>query len=538
MPSVEFLITGFLAIVIIALFVSAKAKLPYTVVLVLVGIFLVVASNTLLVGLGPISSVIAQIKSFSQQLVNGPNGGLFVGLVVPPLLFEAMMHISSKDLKAILRPAIILATVGVVVATIVGGLVLWLVAGIPLIVSLLFAAVISPTDTATVLEIFRRIHVPQRLAALLDTEAAFNDATGIVIFSVVVASITTPVFHLSSTILSFALILGGGLGIGFAVSFVAEILIGAISDRISAVVMTVSAVYGSYALATSLSFSGLVAVAVVGLYFGNFTLKSVMGATTREFVRLFWEIAAFLGNTIAFLFIGFRISLFQISAYTLVLILLAYLAVIISRAASVYPILAFLNRFGRERVPYKWRNVAMLGGMRGALSIALAASIATSTLVTAEYVNEINAMVLGVALISITIQAGVLTNYARKAFPQEQEREHEKLTIKLAKARSAIELLQKMYEEGKISESEFAEQLEKDKDELTEVLSEINSKVDLAGVAKTRASELYSSVRNLRNSNVISILRRHAISGTVEKAVEGAERTSIRKDAGKEQKDG
>jgi NhaP-type Na+/H+ or K+/H+ antiporter len=177
----------------------------------------------------------------------------------------------------------------------------------------------------------------------------------------------------------------------------------------------------------------------------------------------------------------------------------------------------------------------MLGGMRGALSIALAASIATSTLVTATYVNDINVMVLSVALVSITLQAGVLTNYAKKVFPQDQEREHEKLTIRLAKARSAIELLQKMYEEGKISESEFAEELEKDKDELTEVLSEINLKVNVASVAKTRASELYFSVRNLRNSNVINILRRHSISGSVEEAVEGAEATPIKSDAAKEQ---
>ena len=526
MPSLELMIAGFFAIVFSALFISTRAKLPYTVVLVFVGIALVLASNTLLLNGGTIATIITQIRSAMGQLTSGPNGGLFVGLVVPPLLFEAMIHIGSRDLRALFRPAIILATVGVVVATVVGGLVLWLIFGLPLLVSFLFAAVISPTDTATVLEIFRRIKVPTRLAALLDTEAAFNDATGIVVFSVVVATISVPAFHLTSTILSFALTFGGGLAIGFAVAFVAEILISAASNRISAVVLTMSAVYGSYAVATSFNFSGLVAVAVVGLYFGNLTLKSAMGATTREFVSLFWEIAAFFGNTIAFLFIGFRVSLFVNSKETLFLILLipiAYLSVTAARAASVYPILAFFNRFGKEKIPMAWRNMAMMGGVRGALSIALAASITASTYMTLGDVNDINTMVFGVALISITLQAGVLSRYAKRVFHQDQEREHEQLNIRLAEARSSIEALQKLYEEGKISEGEFADQLEKDRDELTEVLSEINTKVDATALARSRANELFSSVKTLGTSNVMSILRRHSMSRSVEEAVQGTE---------------
>ncbi|MDG6904582.1 MAG: sodium:proton antiporter [Nitrososphaerota archaeon] len=520
MASVELLITGFLGIVFIALFLSIRAKLPYTVILVFVGISLAVVSNTLLLGGGIISGLAAQMRSLSQLLVSGGIGGLFVGLIVPPLLFEAMMHISSRDLKAILRPALVLATVGVVVATLVGGLVLWLLAGLPLFISLLFAAVISPTDTATVLEIFRRVRVPARLAALLDTEAAFNDATGIVVFTVVLATITVPEFHLTSTIMSFALIFGGGLAVGFGVSFVAEILLSSVSDKISSVVLTISAVYGSYAAASSLGFSGLVAVAVVGLYFGNLTIRSVLGATTREFVKLFWEIAAFFGNTIAFLFIGFRVSLFQISAYTLILVILAYLAVTMARAASVYPILTLFDRVGFEKIPLQWRNIAMMGGVRGALSIALAASIVTSSVVTSSDVDAINTMVFGVALISITVQAWALSRYSRKAFRNDQTQEQEKLSIRLAKAVSAIETLQKMNDEGKISPNEFADQLEKDKDDLAEILSEINSTTNTASIARARALDLYSSVRSLRNSNAMNILRRNSMSASVEKVVE------------------
>jgi CPA1 family monovalent cation:H+ antiporter len=263
-----------------------------------------------------------------------------------------------------------------------------------------------------------------------------------------------------------------------------------------------------------------VAVAVVGLYFGNLTIRSVLGATTREFVKLFWEIAAFFGNTIAFLFIGFRVSLFQISAYTLILVILAYLAVTMARAASVYPILTLFDRVGFEKIPLQWRNIAMMGGVRGALSIALAASIVTSSVVTSSDVDAINTMVFGVALISITVQAWALSRYSRKAFRNDQTQEQEKLSIRLAKAVSAIETLQKMNDEGKISPNEFADQLEKDKDDLAEILSEINSTTNTASIARARALDLYSSVRSLRNSNAMNILRRNSMSASVEKVVE------------------
>lgn len=109
----------------------------------------------------------------------------------------------------------------------------------------------------------------------------------------------------------------------------------------------------------------------------------------------------------------------------------------------MYPILAFFNRFGRERIPASWRNVDIIGGVRGALFIALAASITTSAIMTSNDVNEISTMVSGVAFISITFQAGILFKYVKGTFPQNLDREHEQLNIKLAKARSAIWVLQK-----------------------------------------------------------------------------------------------
>lgn len=523
MESAELLIPAFLAFMVVASLVSQKTRFPYTLVLVVIGIVMTSASVSFI--FGPFHQSVQQIVSGMQgvyaQLVSGSGGGLFVGLVVPPLLFEAMMHINSSDLRRVVRPSLALATVGVVVATLVGGLLLWKVAGLSFYVAFLFAALISPTDTATVLAIFRKAKVPSRLSTLMDTEAGLNDATAIVIFTVILTSVTVSKISLLQSVETFALTFGGGALVGLGVAFVAELLTGMIEDRMAETILTIFAVYGTYVLALDLGFSGLIAVAIVGLYFGNLTARTSMSSGTRESVTLFWEVAAFIGNSIAFLFIGFETNLIRLlaSAGT---VAVSYAAVLASRAASVYPILKVFDRKGVE-IPRKWKNVAMLGGMRGALSVALAASIPVSALVSSSDVETITTMVLGVAFVSISVQAALLSRYVKRNFANEGI---EELDVRLSRSLSSIEALQKLRDEGKISEDSFVIQLEKDKDDLRDVLGEIHATMGAKGVLLSRASELYTSVLGVPMSRAMGVLRLHKMDTPIEAELEKARRKS------------
>lgn len=133
MPSLEFVVTAFLAIMLLASLISHRTRLPYTLVLVLVGLFLSSTSLSFFIP-GPlqkqVQDAVLGIRAVYEQLVSGREGGLFVGLIVPPLIFEAMMHVRSSDLKEIIRPSLLLAAIGVIVATAVGGLVLWKIAAL------------------------------------------------------------------------------------------------------------------------------------------------------------------------------------------------------------------------------------------------------------------------------------------------------------------------------------------------------------------------------------------------------------------------
>ncbi len=350
MPSFEIVITAFLAISLTAAIISSKAKAPYTIILVLFG--LAIAGSSLSSFLG--------VNLLYDNLIGG---GLFVGLVLPPLLFETMMNIRHEEFRAVVRPALRLATAGVVIATIVGGMLLWQVAELPFISAFVFSSLIAPTDTATVLEIFRRAKLPRKLSTLMETEAAFNDATGITIFSIVVTSLGVSQLSLVRAATSFGTILGGGVVVGLVVALGAHVLSRIVTDPMSTTMITITAVYGSYTVAEGLGVSGLVAVSIAGLFYGNSTLKTwVLPQTTRT-VRNFWRIMAFIANSLAFLYIGLSTDLARIRA-DLIPIGIAFGAVIIARFASVYPLLG-TSRAGGETIPRSWQNVAMLGGNEG-----------------------------------------------------------------------------------------------------------------------------------------------------------------------------
>ncbi len=441
---------AFLGIMTIASILSQKVRIPYTMVLVLLGVGLAAASLSIILG----------VDLIYDQLIGG---GLFVGLVVPPLIFSALQEVPRSEFRAIARPAFVLATVGVVISTFVVGILLWQLARLPLYASFLFAAVISPTDVATVIEIFKRAKVPTRLATLMETEAAFNDATAIVVFTILLTGEGLTRHLFLSALAEFSYVFVGGVAVGFAIAFAARFLSKLTKDPLSEIALTMASVYGSYTLASSISVSGLVAVAVVGLYYGGSRPRA--GSP----VRIFWEIAAFVANSVAFLFIGLSTDVVKLAS-SILPIAVAFLAVVLARVASVYPILGVSDKTGL-RTPLKWKNVAMLGGMRGALSIALAASIPA----TVASRDLIATMVLGVAFISIMGQGPVLSRYITSRFKEESKQGRESLDVRLEAALLRLQDLHQLRLEGLVTDEDYLERSESAKAEIDDVLRDIRN---------------------------------------------------------------
>jgi len=410
--STEYLIPVFLVTIFIASLISSKIRIPYTMVLVGVGVAISLSHFT---GLN--------FTSISQFKVDPK---LILYFIVPPLIFEAMMKIKHEEFKQVQISALLLSTVGVLLATMVGGFLLVYVAGLPYIVSFAFAALIAPTDAAIVIEVFKRIRTPKLLSTLMESEASFNDATGVIIFSSIIAIAAAQGSTLETQnvigsinvnfveqIEHFALVFFGGIAVGLAISAAAHRLHRLLDDPFSETALSVAVMFGSVVVANSLGMSGLIAAAVAGLYFGNVTMKSekIISPKVRTYTSNFWEMIAFFANSLAFLYLGLSMDVLRISQ-NLPLIMLAFVVVLAARAVSTYPILRLINKFTKENIPRTWRNVVWIGGMRGALSVALVATLPES-----EFKDTLQTITFGVVLASLIIQYPALATYIKKVFP-------------------------------------------------------------------------------------------------------------------------
>jgi len=364
-----------------------RIRLPYTVALVLVGLAITIWR--------PLDI------SVTPELI------LF--LFVPPLIFEAAFNLDLRLLRDNLAPILVLAVPGVLLTTFFVGGVVALGTGLPFATAVVFGALIAATDPVAVIALFRALGVPHRLAVALEGESLFNDGTAIVIFRLAVSAAVLGVFDPVSGLFDFFQVALGGIAVGLALGWLAAQLIARVNDHLVSATLTTLLAYGTYLVAERLHVSGVLAVVVAGLVTGNLGAAGV-SPTTKSMIFSLWEYLAFLANSLVFLLIGLDIDLPLLWA-NLWPIAVAVAAVLISRAVVVYGLswLVFLGR-GRQRFPLRWRHVLFWGGLRGAISLALALSLP----VTLAGRDMLEAMVFGVMLFTLLGQGTTLQFLLRR----------------------------------------------------------------------------------------------------------------------------
>ena len=381
----------------------------------------------MLVALGIVLSLVGLMVNGIEQIHF--DSKLIIDFVIPPLIFEAMMRIDYKDFMRVKISVLLLATIGVVITTIIVGLLLIYVAHLPFQIAFIFAALISPTDAAIVIKTFKILKVPRLLSTILEMESSFNDATGIIIFTLVVGivfgSTASPIntgmlisnnsnpqinIDILHEIGQFLFLAIGGMLVGLIIAIITNKLHTLMNNPFSEISLTITTVFGSALVANAMGLSGLIAVATAGLYFGNVTMRkeSAMSSEVRVTVSNFWDIAAFFANSVAFLYLGITMNILDVGQ-NILLIILVFTIVLIGRALSTYPILTLVNRFTQEKIPLLWQNIIMIGGMRGALSVALVTSLPQS-----ELKDKLEIITFGVILFSLILQYIGLSKYLKK----------------------------------------------------------------------------------------------------------------------------
>ncbi len=295
------------------------------------------------------------------------------------LLFAGALHVNLNDLFNQKWAIGSLATIGILLSTLLVGTFTWWVLGligIPLswLTCLVFGALISPTDPIAVLGILKHAGAPKSLEVKITGESLFNDGVGIVVFlALAELAAGTQAPAMGPVLGLFAQEAVGGALLGVGLGALAYWLLKSIDQYQIEVLITLAIVTGGYALATAWHLSGPIAVVVAGLMVGNQGRALAMSETTREHLDLFWELIDEILNAVLFVLIGLEVLVLTFTRQYLLAGLLVIPLILLSRLLAIGLPMTLL-RLVRSFTPGAvW--LMTWGGLRGGISVALALSL-------------------------------------------------------------------------------------------------------------------------------------------------------------------
>ena len=379
MHDISLTVLGFMGILAFAvLMVPAAKKLsfPYTVLLALAGLLLGISNQSIQNSFhsGPIFDFLQALNSMqiSSEIV------FFVFL--PALVFEAALGMEVRRLLDNLVPILIMAIIGLLISTFMVGYSIFAISELPIILCLLIGAIISATDPVAVVAIFKDVGAPKRLAVLVEGESLFNDATAIVLFTILASMLTGEgdVGVLVGTY-SFIKVFFGGVLVGwFCGRFVCFIIKRLSHLPLVEISLSISLAYLSFIIAEHyLHVSGVMAVVTAALVIAS-RGKTIITPSEWDNLHESWSQIGFWANSIIFILVGMAVPSimadFNSNDFKLLttLILTAFLA----RALVLYLLMPLCSKYRLfEPVGKAYSAVMLWGGLRGAVSLALALAI-------------------------------------------------------------------------------------------------------------------------------------------------------------------
>ena len=364
-----FLIIGFLTVAVASSVLFKKLHFPYTIGLVVVG---------------AVFGLLAKHFNYALLIDLTLTPETILYLILPTLIYDAAINMDLKALRRNIAPILLLAVLGLLISTGIIGGILGTLTAMSIGAALLFGALISATDPVAVIALFSEIGAPRRLVTLVDGESIFNDATAIVLFSIILAAINSGISTvgelLFDSFVSFLIVLLGGLSIGSIVGALGGLFLRLQRDNVI-LQITVSLImaYISFITADLLHVSGVMSTLAAGIVVSLMS-SGVLKHENRHFMENFWNYFSFVANSFVFLLLGLTEahsydSLGDI-AHSLLMLLIVIPAVTIGRAAVIYLLVPLYNRFDRDnRIPLPYQTILFWGGLRGAVPVALVLAV-------------------------------------------------------------------------------------------------------------------------------------------------------------------
>lgn len=391
---------------------AERLRLPYTVLLAILGCCL-----GLLTGFaGPLEAALVDsdmldfIAAISELEVSS---AVFLWVFLPLILFHSAMELDSRALLEDIGPVFLLAVVAVFATTVIAGLAVWSLSTVTLASCLLVGAIIATTDPIAVINVFQEVGAPRRLVNLVEGESLLNDAAAIALTTsllALVVGLATP--SIDTIVSDFAISLAGGAAFGLVVGRLAGMLLTRLDEAGPAeITLSVAVAYLTYAVAElQFGVSGVVAVVAAGIVFGAQGRAGLSRADWRSLVAI-WAQLSFWASSLIFVMAAMLApkTLATAGPFDAVLLALLILGALGSRAMILYGALPLMEAVGLAgRIQPSFKHVMLWGGLRGAITLALALAVTENPLVPDEVQHLVAVLATGYVLFTLFVQATTL----------------------------------------------------------------------------------------------------------------------------------
>jgi len=419
----NFEIVIFLMTVLIVLSAfTDRIKIPYSVVLVFIG---------LVIGFIP----------FLPNLKLDPNIVFLVFL--PPLLYDAAFKTSWLDFKKEIRPISTLAISLVFFTTVIVAVAAhYLIPGFTWPISFLLGAIVSPPDAVAAGSIIKGLGLNKKIITIIEGESLVNDASALIAYRYALGAVLSGSFILWKASLQFILVCAGGIAAGLLVGYILVFAHKKIKDNaLVETSLSLLTPYLAYLLAEKFHTSGILAVVTAGILIGWHS-REVFSFETRLQTTAVWNVCIFLVNGIVFILIGLQLpelvvglkssTLIQLIGYGLIISAVTIIIRIVWVFAGAYHQKLFAGKKSaiEDEEPTNWKNVLIVAwtGTRGVVSLATALAVPFTLTNGNDFPKRHSILLLAFTVILVTLVIQGLT------LP---------LLIRLLKIKSENNLLQK-----------------------------------------------------------------------------------------------
>ena len=404
-----FFICSILIGLLLRVVLKKSALLPYSVALLLAGILLgyIAKFDTQNVYLIELQSAFLVAGKLDAELI------LFIFL--PALVFESAYSLEVHLFKRMFSQIALLAIPGLIICTILTALLVsstlpwqW-----PLTTALIFGAIVSATDPVAVVALLKEMCSRARLQTLLEGESLLNDGTAIVLFTLFLslAINVEASFVLSDVVIEFLRVVSLGAIIGAVVAFLSlHFLERVFNDSLIEITLTLVMPYLVFYLAEHIFHaSGVVAVVTLALIFAG-PGRTRFSPEVHEALHHFWHSLSYLFNTLIFILVGIVIAsrIEEVELASWYYLLIVYIGIFVIRAFAVISMNPILSRVGIGITKEK-SIVLVWGGIRGAVSMAMALIVATNSELSQVVKDQILFLTAGIVVLTIVVNGSTMS---------------------------------------------------------------------------------------------------------------------------------